>query len=474
MRSGALKYRYLSFLPTPPVLMVALACVAVVGLADGVGDEGQDGGQPVVVAAAVSTAVPAAAATVGPNLPFNPLSEASFETDASADFGHLLDAATEPHTVPHMGEVSHRFRSGETMSQVLDRAGIGPVEVDRWMRAARKVYNLNHVYAGQEMIMLIEKPRRELVRLEMEIGPRTVFVAERGDDGITARRETVSYERRLRVVGGEITHSLYMTAAGKDVPDKIISEVAEILGWEINFARDLRPGATFRLVYEELVHPRNQDSVAGRVLAVEVSNRGRVHEGFRFEHASSGSFGYYNREGDGLGRDFLRYPVAFSRVSSQFSRGRYHPVLKRRVPHYGVDFAAPPGTPIRAVADGKVTKAGWYGGNGRFVKLRHSATYETGYAHLSRIGVGVRAGTSVKKGQVIGYVGSTGLATGPHLHFALYKGGKYVDPLRADLPRARSVSGQALAEFQLAVGRMDAAYAKAGHGKPARLAAAAD
>ncbi len=462
MRPGAAKLSYMSLLPAPPLVMAAVTCLAVIGLADSAADP----------AATIAAPVVASAPGPGPQLPFDPLREASFASAEPADFGHLLDAATDRHTVPHMGEVSHRFRSGETMSYVLDRAGIGPVQVDRWMRAARKVYNLNRVYAGQAMTMLLEKPTRELVRLELEIDPQTLLIAERSDDGITARRETISYERRLRVVGGSISHSLYMTAAEKGVSDKIISDVAEILGWELNFARDLRPGASFRLVYEELVHPRTRHTATGRVLAVEVRNRGVVHEGFYFEHVASGSVGYYDRDGEGLGRDFLRYPVSFSRISSQFSRGRYHPVLKRRVPHYGVDFAAPSGTPVRAVADGKVNKAGWYGGNGRFIKVRHSSTYESGYAHLSRIAGGIRAGVAVKKGQVIGYVGSTGLATGPHLHFALYRDAKYIDPLKADLPRARSIAGQAGTQFRMTLAMIDAAYAQAGHGQPARLASA--
>ena len=266
----------------------------------------------------------------------------------------------------------------------------------------------------------------------------------------------------MRAAGGTIEHSLYLSAVAQGIPDKIISEIAEILGWEVNFGA-LYEGATFRVVYEELSRPDTGESTAGRVLAVEVENRGRRYEGFYFA-TPDGSSGYYNRRGEALGRSFLRYPVAYSRISSQFSKGRFHPVLKRRVPHYGVDFAAPPGTPVRAVADGKVEKAGWYGGNGRFVKIRHDRLYETGYAHLSRIARGVRAGAHVKKGQVIGYVGSTGLATGPHLHFALYRAGKYIDPLKANLPRPRPLSGNALAGFRITVNMMERTYAKAGLG----------
>ena len=171
---------------------------------------------------------------------------------------------------------------------------------------------------------------------------------------------------------------------------------------------------------------------------------------------------YYNRKGEGLGRQFLRYPVSFARISSHFSTARYHPVLKRKMPHYGVDFAAPTGTPVKAAADGVVSIAGWHGGNGRFVKMRHDAQYESGYAHLSRIASGVRPGARVKQGQVIGYVGSTGLATGPHLHFAMYKGGKYVDPLQASLPRTVPLTASALAGFKAQLRRVEQVYAERG------------
>ncbi|RMF22475.1 MAG: hypothetical protein D6760_07400 [Deltaproteobacteria bacterium] len=212
------------------------------------------------------------------------------------------------------------------------------------------------------------------------------------------------------------------------------------------------------------------------MLAVDLLNRGRHYEAFYFRSADQAVGGYYDREGHALGRAFLRYPVAYSRISSKFSRARLHPVLKRPRPHYGVDFAAPAGTPVHAIAAGTVTVAGWHGASGRMVKIRHDDVYESAYAHLSRIAPGVRTGTPVAKGQVIGYVGSTGLATGPHLHLALYKHGKYVDPLTVALPRAPALEGAALARFQQAVASVDRAYASAPGSdvRLTRLAAAFD
>jgi murein DD-endopeptidase MepM/ murein hydrolase activator NlpD len=323
------------------------------------------------------------------------------------------------------------------------------------------------LFAGQEVALLLDMPERELKRMSIEVASENVLVAEREGEQVAARLEPIVYDRNLRIVGAEVDHSLYMAAQSQGVPDKIISDVADILGWEIDFGRELDQGARVRVVYEELTRLDTAETIPGRVLAVAVDNRGERVEGFFYKMPDGSHAGYYNREGEGLGRAFLRYPVSYSRISSQFSTKRFHPVLKRNVPHYGVDFAAPTGTPVKAVADGTVLMAGWHGGNGRFVKIRHDAVYESGYAHLSRIAAAVKNGAKVKQGQVIGYVGSTGLATGPHLHFALYRSATYVDPLKADLPRPHALSGNALAAFRMTVAMMDRSYANAGHGEDA-------
>lgn len=361
---------------------------------------------------------------------------------------------------PPVRQVIHRVRPGETMSAVLGSVGVAPKEVDEWLRATRRVYNLNRIYVGQALSFSIEEQSSALVQLSLEIDPRTRLVGRRTPNGVLVAEEPIPHTRRLRIVGGDITRTLYAAALDLNIPEQVISDMAEILGWEINFTTDLRIGASFRVVYEELVRVDTGDTTPGRVLAVEVTNRGRTHEGFYFVGANGAQRGYYDRAGASIGRAFQRYPVSYARVSSHFSRARYHPLLKRRRPHYGVDFAARPGTPVEAVADGRVTKAGWSGGYGRFVKIQHDAVYGSGYAHLVRIARGIKPGAVVTKGQVIGYVGSSGLATGPHLHFELYRHGKYIDPLNADLPRGRTLDGDVLHTFQSAVEQLAHTYAE--------------
>ena len=202
------------------------------------------------------------------------------------------------------------------------------------------------------------------------------------------------------------------------------------MGWDLNLSYDLQPGDPFKIIFEEIQH-NGQAVKHGKVLAAEIVNKGRKHLVFPFDAGA----------GMGFGQQFLRYPVRFTRISSVFSDARLHPIYKRKRPHRGVDFAAPTGTPVRAVADGKVTYAGWRGDYGRFLKIDHAGPYSSAYAHLRRIKKGVRAGAFVKRGQVIGYVGSSGAATGPHLHFEMHKNGRYINPLKK-LPTQNVFAGQ--------------------------------
>ena len=380
----------------------------------------------------------------------------------------------EAHTVPRLREVDHKIGRGETISQVFSVYGVSAVEAEQWIRAARKVYDLNRVYEGQHVTLQVDAGSGRLTGLRMEIDPQTTLVGSHDEEqGVVVARETADLDRSLRVVKGGITSSFYAAAADADVPDPVISKVADILGWDINFATDVRPGAEFKILYEQLERADGGKKISGRVLAVQLQGRRRTHEGILHKNGE-GKEVYYSRTGESLGRDFLRYPVSFTRISSHFSTARFHPVLKRRKPHYGVDFAAPTGTPVRSVADGRVEVSGWHGGNGRFVKVRHDKTYQSSYSHLSRIAGGIAEGTSVRKGQIVGYVGASGLATGPHLHFAMYKHGDYINPLSASMPRSKSLAGDELHAFLRRVVRIDDAYAKASTTGSSIVVASAD
>jgi murein DD-endopeptidase MepM/ murein hydrolase activator NlpD len=299
-----------------------------------------------------------------------------------------------------------------------------------------------------------------LLKLALRVDP-TELLVPRNDSGVwTVGHAAVPLERQVRSASGEITSTFARTAAETGVPEAVVSQVADALGWELDLNEDLEPGARFRIAYEELV--RHGRPMSQRLLAAEIQSGGHWYEAYWYA-PPRGEAGYFDAQGRALGRSFLRYPVAYTRISSGFSLRRFHPVLRIHRPHYGVDFAAPIGTPVRAVAAGTVMRAGWYGSSGRFVKLQHDGAYESAYAHLSRIADGIRPGMHVERGDTIGYVGESGLATGPHLHYALYIDGRYADPLKAHLPRARSLHGRRLAGFDAGLagfGRLLAASAQ--------------
>jgi|GEM_PF-932878 len=365
---------------------------------------------------------------------------------------------------PRFRDVHHSFQNGETISQVLSDNGVSAENAEDWIRAAQRVYNLSRIFNGQNMRLNVDTEAGDLVSLQMEVDRETKLVLRKKEGVVVATRETVEVGRRLRVVQGDINQNFYVSASRADVPEEIISDVAEVLGWDLNFTGGLKPGARFSIFYDET--PRagadeEEPAVPGRLLAVTIENGGQIHEAIYFRN-SDNSETYLNREGRPLGRAFLRFPVVYTRISSEFSSSRMHPILKRARAHNGVDLAAPTGTPVHAVADGTVEMADWKNGLGRYVSIRHDDVFESGYGHLSRISSSLRPGSRVRQGQVIGYVGTTGMSTGPHLHYVMYKNGQYVDPLSAAMPRARAaVTGAALERFRATVTKIDAAYAAA-------------
>jgi murein DD-endopeptidase MepM/ murein hydrolase activator NlpD len=263
---------------------------------------------------------------------------------------------------------------------------------------------------------------------------------------VTAKIERLPRMSETRVVSGIIESSLYTAASRRGVPESVISSLVDIFGWEIDFSSDLQPGDRFTVAYEEHRNARGRID-GGRVIAAQMIVSGKRWEAIYFE-ADDEAGNYYTPEGRSFGRSLLRYPVEFTRISSQYSSSRFHPLLGINRPHLGVDFAAPRGTPVRAIAAGRVVYAGWKGFSGRYVRLDHGSGLESSYSHLQSISV--RRGSRVQVGQVIGAVGASGLATGPHLHFAVFRNGEYVNPMTVKLPAAASLPAQYVREFHRA------------------------
>jgi murein DD-endopeptidase MepM/ murein hydrolase activator NlpD len=235
-----------------------------------------------------------------------------------------------------------------------------------------------------------------------------------------------------------------------DINPVLSIELSEVYQWSIDFF-GLQKGDKYKVIYENQFVEEKSVGL-GKIIAAWFYHADKDFYAFYFIQDSIGD--YFDDEANSLKRTFLKAPLRFSRISSRFSNSRFHPVLKIRRPHHGIDYAAPTGTPVQALGDGRVSEAGRKGGYGKYVKIKHNSVYTTGYAHLSRYGEGVRAGVYVKQGDIIGYVGSTGLSTGPHLDFRVYKNGSAIDPLKMESPPAKPVDSINLERYNLLIEKM--------------------
>ena len=351
-------------------------------------------------------------------------------------------APLQPQTFPF--ETTYRVRKRDTLEAILQAEGVASQDARIWIAAAKKQNLARKLKNGQQFSFVFNEGEDApvLTRLTYEIDTLSHLIFEKTAEGeITAQTKTLPTTLVWRAVGGRITSSLYKAALRADIPVQIVDAMAD-MDWRLNFSSDLKSGDTFKVIFEEI--QRDGKPVEyGRVLAAEIINKGRASQVFSLPRAKRQRVAKAQASAVSStiiksGQPFLRYPLKFTRISSVFTHARFHPVLKRKRRHNGVDFAAPRGTPVRAVANGKVTHAGWMRGFGRLVRINHPGPHGTEYAHLHKIAKGVEVGAQVKRGQVIGTVGSTGLATGPHLHFGLFENGKYVNPLGKKLPRTAS------------------------------------
>ena len=335
--------------------------------------------------------------------------------------------APVPPTVqePQLHTVEGDVKERGTLFKSLSEKNIPLRWIDLIISKLKPLVNFKKIKGGT--YQFITDVKGELVKFIYEASPTEIYEIEKDSQGYIAQRKRVPLETRLVKVVGEIRSSLFeaMDAAGEQ--DPLTIAFAEILAWEIDFYKDVREGDQFKVVVEK-IYKGDQFIQYGTIHAVEYQRGEKIIRGIRYKG------GYYNEKGISLKKAFLKSPLRFNRISSTFSRARKHPILGGVRPHYGVDYAAPPGTPIWAVADGVVTSCGWNSGFGNQVILRHMNGYMTCYGHLSRFGPGIRKGVRVRQQQVIGYVGSTGLSTGPHLDYRLVKDNQFRNPLKETFP----------------------------------------
>jgi len=338
-----------------------------------------------------------------------------------------------------------RVERGDTVPAILSRLEIRDAAASQFIRSDASMRPLHRLAPGRA-VRAQTGLDGELHWLEYATSIDTVLRLERSGDGFVGGEQPAELDRRVEMKSGEIRSSLFAATDAADLPDAVAIQIAEMFSSDIDFHRDLRRGDTFSVVYETFY--RNGERVrTGRVLAAEFLNGRRVLQGVWFE-AEEGQGGYYTPGGLSLRRAFLRSPLQFTRISSGFSNARKHPILGFTRAHRGIDYAAPTGTPIRAVAHGTVQLAGRQGGYGNMVVLSHRDNITTKYAHMHGFAPGIRRGAKVSQGDVIGYVGSTGLSTGPHLHFEFHIGNTAVNPLAVTMPEATPITSALRPAFE--------------------------
>ncbi|MDR0441151.1 MAG: peptidoglycan DD-metalloendopeptidase family protein [Candidatus Accumulibacter sp.] len=281
-------------------------------------------------------------------------------------------------------------------------------------------------------------------------GRDAMLVVERQDDQFVASEKAMHLTARIHVNSGEIVSSLFAAANDAGIPDDVAAQLADIFGSDIDFHRDLRKGDRFSVVFESLTH-NGRYIRSGHILAAEFVNNHETYQAYWFQ-TENGKGGYYSGDGKSLRKTFLRSPLEFSRITSGFSNNRFHPVRQVIRAHKGIDYGAPTGTRIRAVADGTVEFAGWRGEYGNLVILRHQGRYSTAYGHMNGFASGIRKGARVSQGDTIGFVGQTGLATGPHVHYEFRVDGRQVNPMTVSLPQAVPLDNAQLSRFGVASG----------------------
>ncbi len=363
-----------------------------------------------------------------------PEPENVYEPEPRIEYGMVIDS---------FYVVKDVVKQGENLSTILYRYNVGAQAVEQLVTKAAGVFDVRKIRAGNKYTVLCSNDSlKKAGYFIYEHSPTRYVVFETGDS-LHIHTGEKEVEVRIRSASGTISSSLWNAMAEANASPNVTVALSEIYAWSIDFYA-VQPGDGFTVVYEELVVDGEQIGL-GNILTARFKHGGK--DNFAFRYIQDGDADYFDENGQSLRKAFLKAPLKFSRISSRFSNSRLHPVLRIRRPHHGVDYAAPKGTPVHSVGSGTVLEARYAGGAGRMVKIRHNSTYTTAYLHLSGYGPGIKAGARVSQGQIIGYVGSSGLSTGPHLDFRFYKNGTPVDPLKVESPPALPVKTDYLDDY---------------------------
>ncbi|MCC5921259.1 MAG: peptidoglycan DD-metalloendopeptidase family protein [Cyclobacteriaceae bacterium] len=341
--------------------------------------------------------------------------------------------------------IEQRVQPNQSLSKILNPYGVNFLTIDRIVQASEGIYDLRKIRSGDKYTLFCTQDDEEVKAHYMvyQASKTDFIVFDLSDNEPQVYKRQKEVEIVEREVSGIITSSLYESLLSQGMPLALVDKMVDVYAWQIDFFR-IQKNDHYRLVYRE-TQVDGEPIGVDKIIAAQFNHFGNDFYAFHYDQGKG--IDYFDEEGNSLHKAFLKAPLNFTRISSRFTQKRFHPVQKRYKAHLGTDYAAPTGTPIRTVGDGIVTEARYSKYNGNYVKIKHNGTYATQYLHMSKIGKGMKPGTKVKQGDIIGYVGATGLATGPHLCFRFWKNGQQVDPFKQDIPPSEPISEENLAEY---------------------------
>jgi murein DD-endopeptidase MepM/ murein hydrolase activator NlpD len=347
---------------------------------------------------------------------------------------------------PKYKKINHKIKSGETFDKILENYFVDKKEIIKIKNSLKKKINLNKLNTQQSIQFSLDKTNNKITEFYFQISStQKIFLKRDNDDDFDKKIISINLIKEIIYKENLIQQSLYKAATEQEIPANIIIEFARIYGFQVDFQRDIRKQDKFQIMYEIFLNEKNELIETGEILFANLNISGQDNDLYYFDNEKSE--GHYDKNGKSVKKALMKTPINGARLSSPFGM-RKHPIDGYNKMHRGTDFAAPMGTPIMASGDGVVKKAGWCGGGGNCVKIKHNSTYQTVYAHMSKFARGIKPGIRVKQGQTIGYVGSTGKSTGPHLHYEVIVNGKKVNSQKLKLPSGKILKGKERKQFE--------------------------
>ena len=368
---------------------------------------------------------------------------------------HAPDSFGKKHTNAMHTEITSSVKSGENLFSIFKKYNLRIKDCLMVREASANIHKLRELKPEQPYKIVIDD-NKQIESFAYWINDDSILRVNRTETGFLAKKVDVNYEKRILCIGGTIQDNL-ISSIGEGRENLMLAlQLSDIFAWDIDFTTDLRDNDTFKIIAEGL-YLDGELKKYGNIFSAEFINNGESHHAYKFER--DGKTEYFDDKGRSLRKAFLKAPLSFRRISSAFSNRRFHPILKIYRPHHGLDYAASAGTPVSAVGDGKIVFSGYKGGYGKLIIIRHLNGWKTYYGHLSKIEKNIRKGRKVEQNQVIGYVGATGMAKGPHLHYEIRISNKPVNPLVVKLPKGESIPKTLMAEFKQFKNQMDSRLA---------------